>query len=69
MGYSVPGLSRYPLVPRYEHWGMRRCVHGDYLIFYRVRSDAVEIVRIRLRVAFAIASPTRFRHFGVLGLS
>src|SRR5215475_14141831 len=37
---------RYPLVPRYEHWGIRRCVHGDYLIFYRVRTDAVDIVHV-----------------------
>jgi addiction module RelE/StbE family toxin len=37
---------RHPLVPRYEHWGIRRCVHGDYLIFYRVRSDAVDIVHV-----------------------
>jgi hypothetical protein len=22
-------------VPRYEHWGIRRCVYGNYLIFYR----------------------------------
>lgn len=22
----------YPLVPRYEHHGIRRCVHRDYLI-------------------------------------
>jgi addiction module RelE/StbE family toxin len=37
---------RYPLVPRYEHWGIRRCVHGDYLIFYRVRNEAVDIVHV-----------------------
>jgi plasmid stabilization system protein ParE len=23
----------YPLVPRYERFGIRRCVHGNYLIF------------------------------------
>jgi toxin ParE1/3/4 len=33
-------------VPRYEHWGIRRCVHGNYLIFYRVRADAVDIVHV-----------------------
>ena len=37
---------RFPLVPRYEHWGIRRCVHGNYLIFYRVREEAVEIVHV-----------------------
>jgi toxin ParE1/3/4 len=36
----------YPLVPRYEHWGIRRRVHGDYLIFYRIREEAVEIIHI-----------------------
>jgi large subunit ribosomal protein L34 len=25
----------YPLVPRYERFGIRRCVHGNDLIFYR----------------------------------
>jgi plasmid stabilization system protein ParE len=33
-------------VPRYEHWGIRRCVHGNYLIFYRVREESVDIVHI-----------------------
>ena len=33
-------------MPRYEHWGIRRCVHGNYLIFYRVREDAVDIVHV-----------------------
>jgi plasmid stabilization system protein ParE len=37
---------RYPLVPRYEHWGIRRCAHGNYLIFYRVRTDGVDIVHV-----------------------
>ena len=26
--------ERFPLVPRYEAAGVRRCVHGDYLIFF-----------------------------------
>jgi toxin ParE1/3/4 len=44
---SLGELShRYPLVPRHEHWGIRRCVHGAYLIFYRLRTEAVEIVHI-----------------------
>lgn len=33
----------YPLVPRYEASGVRRAVHGNYLILYRVRGDAVVI--------------------------
>jgi len=37
---------RHPLVPRYEQEGIRRCAHGNYLIFYRVRTDAVDIVHI-----------------------
>jgi toxin ParE1/3/4 len=36
----------YPLVPRYEQWGIRRCVHASYLIFYRVREDVVEIIHV-----------------------
>lgn len=33
-----PGTQaiRFPLVPRYEGHGIRRRVHGNYLIFYRV---------------------------------
>ncbi|MGB6677669.1 MAG: type II toxin-antitoxin system RelE/ParE family toxin [Terriglobales bacterium] len=39
---------RYPLVPRYEDHGIRRCVHGNYLIFYRlhVELDVVEVIHI-----------------------
>jgi len=45
--YTLTDMPRrYPLVPRYEHFGIRRCIHGKYLIFYRVREDAVEIVHI-----------------------
>jgi len=35
-----------PLVPRYERHGIRRKVHGDHLIFYRVGMGAVVIVHI-----------------------
>lgn len=32
--YTLADLPRrYPLVPRYEHWGIRRRVYGNYLIF------------------------------------
>ena len=36
----------YPLVPRYEHFGIRRRPFGRYLIFYRVNEDAIEIIHI-----------------------
>mgnify|MGYP000883085873 CR=1 FL=1 len=38
--------ERYPLVPRFETNGVRRRVHGDYLIFYRVEAAQVVIVHI-----------------------
>jgi toxin ParE1/3/4 len=36
----------FPLVPRYEKYGIRRRVHGNYLIFYRVESAQIIVVRI-----------------------
>jgi toxin ParE1/3/4 len=36
----------YPLVPRYEHAGIRRHPHGDYLIFYRIGVATIDIVHI-----------------------
>jgi plasmid stabilization system protein ParE len=36
----------YPLVPRYEHWGIRRRPFGRFLIFYRVRKDTIDIIHI-----------------------
>lgn len=38
--------ERYPLVPRYESRGIRRRVHGRYLIFYRVETDKVVVVHV-----------------------
>lgn len=38
--------QRYALVPRYEHHGIRRCVHANYLIFYRVGTQQVEVIHI-----------------------
>ena len=38
--------QRYPLVPRYEHHGIRRCVHANYLIFYRVGTQQIEVIHI-----------------------
>lgn len=37
---------RFQLVPRYEHSGVRRRVFGNYLIFYSVGAEAVEILHI-----------------------
>ena len=36
----------YPLVPRYEHNGIRRRPFGSFLIFYRVGIDAIEVIHI-----------------------
>jgi toxin ParE1/3/4 len=36
----------FPLVPRYEHLGIRRRPFGAYLIFYRVERDQVFILQI-----------------------
>jgi plasmid stabilization system protein ParE len=36
----------YPLVPRYEHAGIRRRPFGSYLIFYRVSDDAIEVIHV-----------------------
>jgi len=38
--------ERFPLVPRYEHRGVRHRVHGRYLIFYIVESDAVTVLHV-----------------------
>jgi toxin ParE1/3/4 len=38
--------ARVPLVPRYESHGIRRCVYGDYLIFYRISVEQVEVIHI-----------------------
>lgn len=36
----------FALVPRYEHHGIRRRGHGNYLIFYRVENEKVVIVHV-----------------------
>jgi plasmid stabilization system protein ParE len=38
--------ERFPLIPRYEARGIRRMAHGDYLIFYTVRDEAVFIIHV-----------------------
>jgi toxin ParE1/3/4 len=39
--YPFPGAPREDIAP-----GIRHLVLGDYLILYRVRGDAIEIVRV-----------------------
>ena len=36
----------WPIVPRYEHHGVRRRVHGRYLIFYRVAEGRITILHV-----------------------
>ena len=38
----------YPLVPRYEDSGVRRRVHGNYLIFYRIGIDTVDVSKLSM---------------------
>lgn len=38
--------AAWPIVPRYEHHGIRRRVHGHYLIFYRVSKDRITILHV-----------------------
>lgn len=42
----VDSPNGFVLVPRYEHYGIRRRVHGNYLIFYRLDKSKVVIVHI-----------------------
>jgi toxin ParE1/3/4 len=37
---------RYPLVPRYEKFGIRHTVYQDYLIFYRIHEEVIEIIHV-----------------------
>jgi hypothetical protein len=36
----------YPLLPNWEDRAVRRRVHGNYLIFYRIGPDAVEVLHV-----------------------
>jgi len=36
----------WPLVPRYESHGVRRRVHGRYLIFFRVEADRTVVLHV-----------------------
>lgn len=44
---TLAGLPEgYALVPRYEASGVRRRVHGNYLIFYRIGDDAIDVLHV-----------------------
>lgn len=34
------------MIPRYEHHGVRRRVHGRYLIFYCIAEDRIVILHV-----------------------
>jgi toxin ParE1/3/4 len=36
----------FPLVPRYEHYGIRRRVYANYLIFYRIDADSLVVLHV-----------------------
>lgn len=36
----------WPAVPRFEHHGVLRRVHGRYLIFYRIGADRITVLHI-----------------------
>lgn len=38
--------ERYPLVVRHETRQTRRAPYGNYVIFYRLRAETVEILRV-----------------------
>ena len=40
------GPLSFPLVPRYETYGVRRRVHGNYLIFYRIEADRLVVLHV-----------------------
>lgn len=41
---DAPRAFRF--VPRYARFGVRRRLHGNYLILYRIEGDRVDILRI-----------------------
>lgn len=38
--------SLYPYITPGRHPGVRRCLHGPYMIFYRVLGDSIVVIRI-----------------------
>jgi plasmid stabilization system protein ParE len=47
----------YAFIPRYEHTGVRRRPHGEYLIFYRVSADRIAQTPVRLNCSHGIFHP------------
>jgi toxin ParE1/3/4 len=44
---GLAGMAEtFPLVARYATLGVRRRVHGSYLIFYRVEAERIVIVHV-----------------------
>jgi toxin ParE1/3/4 len=44
---SLAGMPKaFPIIARYRRRAIRRRVHGNYLIFYRIGRDAVVVLRI-----------------------
>lgn len=50
LGRSCMELAEFPeawpIVPRYEAEGIRRRVHGRYLIFYRIQGESVSVLHV-----------------------
>lgn len=46
MQRTGPNPSGLPLVPNYEHLGIRRRVFRNHLIFYRVATDQVIVLHV-----------------------
>lgn len=38
--------DRFPALDRHRSFGIRRCIHGSYLIFYCIGDDTVDIMHI-----------------------
>jgi plasmid stabilization system protein ParE len=36
----------FPLLPRYEDSGIRRSVHGNYVIFYQVEAERIFVLHV-----------------------
>jgi plasmid stabilization system protein ParE len=46
-GEGIADIPRaFPLVPRLEDRGVRRRIVGRYLIFYRIKQEAIEILHV-----------------------
>ena len=38
--------ERYPVLPAFRDRGIRRRVHGNYLIFYRIENDRLDVLHV-----------------------